>query len=104
MARRYHYRRVGSFCYVRDIESGEFWSVGFHPTGREVDHYEVTFAPDRAVLRRRDEGIETHIEITVSPEDDAEIRRVSLTNHPVRRASWSSPVTPRWCWPRKART
>ena len=71
----------GSFCYVRDVENGEFWSVGFHPVGRETEHYEVTFAPDRAVLRRRDEGIETHTEIAVSPEDDAEIRRVSLTNH-----------------------
>ena len=33
----------------------EFWSAGFHPSGREADSYEVTFAPDRAVLRRRDE-------------------------------------------------
>ena len=44
----------GSFCYIRDLESGEFWSAGFHPSGREADHFEVTFAPDRAVLRRRD--------------------------------------------------
>ena len=29
---------------------------------------------------RRDHGIETHMEIVVSPEDDAEIRRVTLTN------------------------
>ena len=41
----------------------------------------MTFAPDRAVIRRRDEGIETFTEVTVSPEDDAEIRRVSVTNH-----------------------
>ncbi len=71
----------GSFCYVRDLETQAFWSAGFHPTGRESDFYEVTFAPDRAVIRRRDEGIETFEEITVSPEDDAELRRVSLTNH-----------------------
>ena len=71
----------GSFCYVRDLESREFWSSGFQPTGREADSYEVTFAPDRAVIRRRDEEIETFTEVTVSPEDDAEIRRVSVTNH-----------------------
>jgi cyclic beta-1,2-glucan synthetase len=71
----------GSFCYVRDVDTGEFWSAGFHPSGRESDTYEVTFAPDRAVLRRRHESIETLTEITVSPEDDAEIRRVSVTNH-----------------------
>ena len=32
-------------------------------------------------MRRRDEEIETFTEVTVSPEDDAEIRRVSVTNH-----------------------
>ena len=71
----------GSFCYIRDLESGEFWSTAFHPSGREADHFEVTFAPDRAVLRRRDGDFEAHTEITVSPEDDAEIRRVQITNH-----------------------
>ena len=71
----------GAFCYIRDLETGRFWSSGFQPSGREADSYEVTFAPDRAVIRRRDEGIETFTEVTVSPEDDAEIRRVSVTNH-----------------------
>jgi cyclic beta-1,2-glucan glucanotransferase len=71
----------GSFCFVRDLETLEFWSSGFQPSGREADSYEVTFAPDRAVIRRRDEEIETFTEVTVSPEDDAEIRRVSVTNH-----------------------
>jgi cellobiose phosphorylase len=70
----------GSFCYIRDLDSGDFWSSGFQPSGREADSYEVTFAPDRAVIRRRDESIETFTEITISPEDDAEIRRVSVTN------------------------
>ncbi len=71
----------GSFCYVRDLESGKFWASGFQPSGHDADGYEATFAPDRAVIRRRDEGIETFTEVTVSPEDDAELRRVSVTNH-----------------------
>jgi cyclic beta-1,2-glucan synthetase len=72
--------RWGSFCYIRDLESREFWSCGFQPAGRESQSYEATFAPDRAVLRRRDQEIHTFTEIAVSPEDDAEIRRVSVTN------------------------
>lgn len=71
----------GSFCYIRDVDTHAFWSSGFQPAGREADSYEVTFAPDRAVIRRRDADIETFTEVTVSPEDDAEIRRVSVTNH-----------------------
>ncbi len=30
---------------------------------------------------RTDDGIETRLEITVSPEDDVEVRRVTLVNH-----------------------
>ena len=40
-----------------------FWSSGFQPSGRDADSYEATFAPDRAVIRRRDDGIETFTEV-----------------------------------------
>src|SRR5712691_5574563 len=36
--------------------------------------------PERAVFRRRDDEIETQLEIAVSPEDDVEVRRLALTN------------------------
>ncbi len=74
----------GSFCYVRDRETGDLWSTAYQPTGREPDDYEVIFAPDRAVFRRVDGEIETRTEIVVSPEDEAELRRVSITNHGLR--------------------
>ena len=57
------------------------WSTTHHPTGREADDYEVIFAVDRAMFRRVDGEVETRTEIVVSPEDDAELRRVSITNH-----------------------
>ena len=81
VARGFDLRRVGSVLLHPRSRKRAFWSSGFQPSGREADSYEVTFAPDRAVIRRRDEGIETFTEVTVSPEDDAEIRRVSVTNH-----------------------
>ena len=71
----------GTFIYVRDLESGVVWSTAYQPTGREPDEYEVTFAPDRATWRRLDGDIEIRTEIVVSPEDDVELRRVSVTNH-----------------------
>ena len=71
----------GTFIYVRDLDSGEVWSTTYQPTDREPDEYEVTFAPDRATWRRLDGDIEIRTEIVVSPEDDVELRRVSLTNH-----------------------
>jgi cyclic beta-1,2-glucan synthetase len=71
----------GSFVYVRDLDSGEVWSTTYQPTRKEADLYEATFAPDRAMFRRIDFEIELRTEIVVSPEDAAELRRVSVTNH-----------------------
>jgi cyclic beta-1,2-glucan synthetase len=71
----------GSFIYVRDLENGDVWSTTYHPTRREPDEYEATFAPDRATFRRVDGQLEIRTEIVVSPEDDVELRRVSVTNH-----------------------
>ncbi len=70
----------GTFCYLRDTESGEFWSVAHQPTNRRADSYEAIYSQGRAEFRRRDGEIETHVEISVSPEDDIELRRVSITN------------------------
>ena len=40
----------------------------------------ATFFEDRVEITRRDGTIETKMEIAVSPEDDAEVRRVSISN------------------------
>ncbi|MDI1240289.1 MAG: glucoamylase family protein [bacterium] len=71
----------GSFIYLRDVGTGKVWSSGYQPLGGEADLYEVTFSEDKAVFRRRDGRLETRTEIVVSPEDNAEIRRVSITNN-----------------------
>ncbi|MDP2760230.1 MAG: glucoamylase family protein [Sideroxyarcus sp.] len=74
----------GTFIYLRDIDSGKYWSTAHQPTLRRADHYEAIFVQARAEYRRRDQAIEAHTEITVSPEDDVEIRRVTLTNQSSR--------------------
>jgi cyclic beta-1,2-glucan synthetase len=71
----------GQFCYIRDIARGTVWSAGFQPVCRPPESYEVIFAADKATFRRRDAGIETVLEVIVSPEHRAEIRRVTLVNH-----------------------
>ena len=70
----------GTFCYVRDVTDGEFWSTTYHPTLRQPDRYEVIFSEDRAEFRRTDHGVEMHTEVVVSPEDDIELRRTRITN------------------------
>jgi cyclic beta-1,2-glucan synthetase len=70
----------GTFCYIRDVTSGEFWSTACQPTLKQSKTYEVIFSEGRAEFRRREHGIETHTEIVVSPEDDIELRRIRITN------------------------
>ena len=71
---------AGSYCFLRDIESGALWSAGYQPSGAEPDSYQVSFTEDRAEFIRSDAAITTTLEVVVSPEDDAEVRRVSITN------------------------
>ncbi len=77
----------GSFVFVRDLDTGDVWSTTHQPSGREAEEYEATFSLDRAVWRRVDSGLETRTEVVVSPEDDAELRRVSITNNSHRARS-----------------
>ena len=71
----------GQYCYVRDLDEGRVWSVGRRPLGGSADEYAAELRPDRAVLRRRDGAIETRYEVAVVPDENAEVRRVTLTNH-----------------------
>jgi cellobiose phosphorylase len=70
----------GSFCFVRDLESGAVWSNTWQPTTQKSQRYEAIFTQSRAEFRRTDHQIETYTQISVSPEDDIELRRVTLTN------------------------
>ena len=70
----------GTFIYLRDRDTGRYWSTAYQPALRKADRYESIFVQGRAEYRRRDQAIEAHTEISVSPEDDVEIRRVTLTN------------------------
>lgn len=74
----------GAFCYIRDRKSGEFWSNTFQPTLKNPKLYEVIFSEGRAEFRRRDNDIEMHTDIAVSPEDDIELRRIRITNRSPR--------------------
>jgi cyclic beta-1,2-glucan glucanotransferase len=68
------------YVYLRDVRSGAVWSATYQPIRREPDRYRTTFLPDKAEIQQRAEEIDTMLEIAVSPEDDVEVRRLSLTN------------------------
>lgn len=70
----------GSSVYIWDVSADRIWSPSFHPSRTEPEEGRIRFEPDKAAFERRDGDIETKMEICVSPEADAEVRRISLVN------------------------
>lgn len=70
----------GVFVYLRDLATGEVISSAFQPTRRATTGYEAIFTQARAEFRQRHDDLEIHTEISVSPEDDMELRRLTITN------------------------
>src|SRR5262249_24728377 len=68
------------FIYLRDPWSGDVWSPSYQPICREADEYEAAFEFENVTFRRRDGDFETQLQVVVSPEDDVEVRRLSITN------------------------
>lgn len=71
----------GTFCFVRDLENGHYWSTGYQPTTTTTaTNYEVKFSEGRCEIRQNNHNFEMYTEIVVSPEDDVELRRTSIIN------------------------
>ncbi len=73
--------KKGFYIFIQNINSNTAWSATYEPFGQEPDKYRAVFSPDKAEFTRKNGNIESYLEITVSPEDNAEIRRISITNH-----------------------
>src|SRR5262249_39977671 len=71
----------GQFVYVRDLRRNRLWSAAHQPVCALAREHGGIYSTDKAEFRRLDHGIETHLEVAVSPENQAEVRRVTLTNH-----------------------
>ncbi|MCY6958910.1 GH36-type glycosyl hydrolase domain-containing protein [Clostridium brassicae] len=71
----------GMFFYIKDVKRNEYFSAAYEPCKTEGDRYEVIFSLDKAEFKREDKEFSTYMEIAVSNEEDAELRRISITNH-----------------------
>jgi cellobiose phosphorylase len=70
----------GTFCYLRDVGTGEYWSTSFQPSLKKPAGYEAIFSDARVEFRSREKDLDVHAEIVVSPEDDMELRRTTIRN------------------------
>jgi cyclic beta-1,2-glucan synthetase len=70
----------GSYVYIRDIKKDKVWSPSYQPCQVEPDEQRVQFGLEKATFLRVDGDVKTSMEICVSSDWNAEIRRISLTN------------------------
>jgi cyclic beta-1,2-glucan synthetase len=74
----------GSFLYIRDLQSQAIWAATYQPAGGRQGTTSIRFSADRAEFERRLYGVETMLNVTVAPEDDVELRRLTVTNRSTR--------------------
>lgn len=70
----------GVLVYLRDVDSGEVWSLGASPVPAAGGTFYARPAPGSVILGRRHDGIETACEVVVPGAADAEVRRLTLRN------------------------
>jgi cellobiose phosphorylase len=66
----------GFSLYLRDLDRGTVWSLGWQPVPGLPARYAVEHRPGVLVISRQDHGIEASLEVTVVPEADVELRVV----------------------------
>ncbi len=71
---------TGDYLYLRDDETNRLWSATAEPVRTTPDSYVVRFAEDRARYSRRDGSLRTTVEHHLSPESDAVVRKVTVSN------------------------
>ncbi len=71
---------LGAFLFLRDTATGEVWSASVQPTRAGSDRHRAVFSEHQAAFTHKMPRLTTLTEVVVSAEDDAEARRVTLTN------------------------
>ena len=70
----------GTFLYIKDVDTGNVWSATVQPAAQEFDQYEATFSQGTAEFQLIRDKVKVQMRVAVSPEDDVELRRLSITN------------------------
>jgi cyclic beta-1,2-glucan synthetase len=77
----------GTFVLLREERSNITWSPTLQPVNGDRGESSAAFSADRAEFRRVLLGVETVMSVSVSTDDDVEVRRLILTNRSRRARS-----------------
>ncbi|WGL17111.1 glucoamylase family protein [Microbulbifer bruguierae] len=70
----------GRYCYVRDLDSGDLFSVGLAPCGGEAQRSAAYFSPQSVEYQQRKSELFCRLHVAVSSQHDVEARRLNIKN------------------------
>jgi len=70
----------GKYLYIRDLESGQFWSATYRPVMAQVDFYQVAHGIGYSRFTQQIHGIHSVLTVFIAPDDPIEIWQLTLTN------------------------
>jgi cellobiose phosphorylase len=99
---RYRYNNApldlgGRYIYLRDDESGEYWSPSWQPTQRDVEDYSCRHGLGYSIIGSRYRGIRAETLYFVPLGENLEVWRVRVTNERPAGASLSLFSSIEWC-------
>ncbi len=76
----------GTWIYIQEMENGSqkegrLWCAGHQPIPGRAAEMQVTYFAHMAVFRRTENDVTATLQVTVTPDDAVEIRRVHLHNN-----------------------
>jgi cellobiose phosphorylase len=91
---RYRYNNVpfdlgGRYIFLRDDESGEYWSPSWAPTCCDLENYECRHGMGYSIIGGRYSGIEARTRYFVPLDENLEVWHCSITNRRSERAALS---------------
>ncbi len=72
--------RPGRYIYLRDEETGEYWSPTWQPVQKKPDAYECRHGMGYTTIRSLNNGVSSEVLYFVPPDDECEVWRMTLRN------------------------
>ncbi|WP_242829558.1 glucoamylase family protein [Clostridium sp. Ade.TY] len=70
----------GLFFYIKNLNSNDYWSATFEPCRKECEETEIEFSVDKARFVKKCGSIKSELEISISTEENIDIRKLKLKN------------------------
>ena len=87
----------GRYIYLRDDESGEFWSPSWQPTRRDIEDYSCRHGLGYSIIGSRYRGVRAETLYFVPLGENLEVWRVRVTNERAAAARVSLFSSIEWC-------